>query len=321
MALSNAVVASTQDVNATYWNPAGLQGMGDSWQAAAMHAEYFASIAQYDYLAYAQPLQDGSALGISVIRFGVDDIPNTTELIDERGQVDYDRITRFSAADYAVLGSYARESEGIPGLQLGGTVKLVYRQIGKFANSVGFGFDLGAQYQSGAWKYGAVLRDATTTFNAWNINESALKDPFRQTGNELPSETLELTIPRLLLGAGRQWNLGKDYQLHTELNLDFTFGGRRNVLVSSSFANLNPNLGLELSFRDFIFLRAGAGQVNRLRDLDGQIYYGVQPNLGLGFMYGGFTIDYALTDIAGASGAFYSNVFSLKFNFGAFKKS
>lgn len=320
MAMSQAVVASTQDVNSGYWNPAGLAGL-ESWEAAAMHASYFASIANYDYLAYAQPLPGQGAVGISLIRFGVDDILNTTQLINEQGQVDYDRITRFSAADYALLASYARRAPTVPGLRYGGNLKIVYRQIGKLANAIGFGFDLGAQYRRGSWQMGAMLRDATTTFNAWSIDENQLADVFNETGNELPTQNLELTLPRLLLGLGRTFSLGSGYQLHSEMSLDFSFGGRTNTLVSSEVFNLSPNLGLELGFRQFVFLRLGAGQFKRLKRFSGAEYITLQPNLGLGFRYRGFQIDYALTDIAGASGAFYSNVFSLKFNFAKFKDS
>ena len=84
LGMSNAVTASTSDVNSGYWNPAGLVFLEDS-QGALMHASYFANIAQYDYAAFAMPIDDRSAWGISLIRFGVDDILNTTQLIDSEG--------------------------------------------------------------------------------------------------------------------------------------------------------------------------------------------------------------------------------------------
>ena len=321
MALSNSVIASSNDVNATYWNPAGLMGVRDSWQASAMHAEYFASIAQYDYAAFAAPIDATSTAGVALIRFGVDDILDTTQLLDEDGNVDYDRINRFSAADYALIASYARQAKNNPNLRYGGSVKIIYRQIGDFANAIGFGFDLGLQYQKNKWLFGATLRDATSTFNAWSINDSKLKDVFAETGNELPTENLELTIPRLLLGVGRSFKLSENYSLHSELNADFTFGGRENTLVSADFGNINPGLGLELGYRNFVFLRAGAGNVKRLQDFNGNREFTVQPNLGIGFKYRGISIDYALTDIGSASGALYSNIFSVNFNFSDFKKS
>ena len=39
-----------------------------------MYSSYFAGIANYNYAAFAMPIDSQSALGISVIRFGVDDI-------------------------------------------------------------------------------------------------------------------------------------------------------------------------------------------------------------------------------------------------------
>lgn len=321
MAMSNAVVASTNDVNATYWNPAGLTHVRQDWQASAMHAEYFASIAQYDYAAFAQPLDKQSSFGLAFIRFGVDDILNTTELIDQDGNVDYDRIRRFSAADYALIGSYARISSEVKGLSYGGSFKLVYRQIGEFASSVGFGFDAGIQYKKGAWQYGATLRDVTTTFNAWTIHEDEFGDIFELTPNELPDENLELTLPRLLLGVGRGFDINEKYRLYTEFNADLTFGGPQNVLLSSELLNFNPNLGIELGYRNFIFLRTGFGNVKALQDFDGSQYFSLQPNLGIGFAYKGIHLDYALTDIGSASGTLYSNIFSLRFNFADFKRS
>src|SRR6476660_6985809 len=101
LGMSNAVVSSTADVNSGYWNPAGLLKIEDK-QIALMHASYFANIAQYDYAAFAMPIDDRSAFGVSLIRFGVDDILNTTQLIDSQGAVDYNRISLFSAADYGL---------------------------------------------------------------------------------------------------------------------------------------------------------------------------------------------------------------------------
>jgi uncharacterized membrane protein len=107
LGMSNAVTAFTSDVNSGYWNPAGLLKIEDS-QASLMHASYFANIAQYDYAAYAKKIDDRSAWGISLIRFGVDDILNTTQLIDNEGNIDYNRVSLFSTADYGLTFSYAR---------------------------------------------------------------------------------------------------------------------------------------------------------------------------------------------------------------------
>ena len=167
--MSNAYVSAVNDVTSGYWNPAGLVGIQTDFQADLMHAEYFAGIANYDYGAFATKIDSSSAFGLSLIRFGVDDIPNTTQLIDADGNIDFDRISSFSVADYAFLFSYARKSR-MKGLRYGVNVKIIYRQIGDFAQAWGFGLDLGAQYSYKGWNFGAMARDVTSTFNAWSFS-------------------------------------------------------------------------------------------------------------------------------------------------------
>ncbi|HEX8269415.1 MAG TPA: PorV/PorQ family protein, partial [Flavobacterium sp.] len=210
LGMSNAVVASTNDVNSGYWNPAGLMHMEDK-QASAMHASYFANIAQYDYAAYASPIDDKSAWGISVIRFGVDDILNTTELIDDQGNIDYNRISLFSTADYGVTFSYARKLQ-VPGLQYGVNAKVIRRIIGKFANSWGFGFDVGMQFERNDWKFGVMIRDVTTTYNVWSIDEdeyAKVQGAIEGQNQELPEST-EITMPKAHLGASKLFEFHND---------------------------------------------------------------------------------------------------------------
>ena len=133
LALSNSCTAVVEDVTSGYWNPAGLAKLPSKIQVALMHAEYFAGIAKYDYGAVGVRIDSSSVAAFSVIRFGVDDIPNTTELIDAEGNIDYNRITTFSAADYAFLLGYARKTN-IKGLRYGANVKIIYRHVGDFAH-------------------------------------------------------------------------------------------------------------------------------------------------------------------------------------------
>ncbi|MEN9486368.1 MAG: hypothetical protein RIR56_56, partial [Bacteroidota bacterium] len=108
LAMGGAVISNQNDVYAPMWNPAGLTEVESDWQGAAMHAEYFESIAKYDYISFAKALdsKDG-VLGISIVRLGVDNILNTTQMIDSEGNIDYDKISKFSTSDYAGIISYA----------------------------------------------------------------------------------------------------------------------------------------------------------------------------------------------------------------------
>ena len=145
LGMANSVVAQTGNVTSGYWNPAGLTQVNKWLEVGLMHSEYFAGIAKYDYLGLSHAIDRKSTVGFSAIRFAVDDIPNTTQLIDQQGNVDYTKITTFTAADYAFLFSYARKLR-IKGLSVGGNFKLINRKVGDFAKSWGFGLDAGAQY-------------------------------------------------------------------------------------------------------------------------------------------------------------------------------
>ena len=312
LGMSNSYVASVNDVTAGYWNPAGLLGIKNQHQVALMHSEYFAGIAKYDYGAFATRLDSSSVLGLSLIRFGVDDIPNTTELIDANGNVDYNRITTFSAVDYAFLVSYAKQLK-IPGLRLGANVKIIRRKVGDFAGAWGFGLDAGAQYDYKKWKFAAMARDVTSTFNAWSFNLSEeTKQVFLATGNEIPESSVEITLPKLLLGAARKFDFNEKVSLLAELNVDATFDGKRNVLIKSKAVSLDPHLGLEASYMNVIFLRAGLGNYQTYTDALGKKIKTFQPNIGVGVKIKSVYIDYALTDIGDQSVALYSNVFSIK---------
>ena len=316
--MSNAVVGSSADVNYGYWNPAGLIALEDS-EIALMHAAYFANMANYDYAAFAMPLDDRSAVGLSVIRFGVDDILNTTKLLDENGEPNYANISKFSAADYGITFSYARRLP-VEGFNYGVNAKVIHRIIGEFASSWGFGFDAGIQFRSDKWMFGAMARDITTTFNTWNIDKEKLAD-IQAAGDgendELPATT-ELTLPKLQFGVARKFVYRHDFSLLAEIDLNFRFAQTHDV-VSTSFMSMTPSVGLEFSYIDLVYVRGGVGNFQNIKQLDGSDSVGFQPNIGIGFRYKGIQVDYALTDIGDQSAALYSNIFSLKLDWGIFR--
>ncbi len=310
LSMSGASVASVNDVTSGYWNPAGLLFQKSNIQIGLMHSEYFAGIAKYDYGAFSARIDSSSVLGVSLVRFGVDDIPNTTQLIDANGNVDYDKITTFSAADYGFLVSYAKRTK-IPGLRLGGNVKIIKRKVGDFGGAIGFGIDAAAQYDYKQWKLAAVLRDATSTFNAWHYTlDDKTKAVFQQTGNIIPENSVEVTLPRLILGAGRRFDFKQKYSLLVEMDLLTTFDKKRNVLLKSNLASVDPKLGIEAGYKDFIFLRAGIGNFQQFTDVVGKKVTSVQPSVGVGVKIKNITIDYALT--SNTALPLYSNIFSLK---------
>lgn len=312
LAMSGTQVANTNDVTSAYWNPAGLVNSSSDYEFALMHAEYFAGIAKYDYLGFTTPIDSLSNLGISVIRFGIDDIPDTRFLYDANGALNYDNIRFFSAADYAFLLSYARKLPFFKGLNVGANFKIVHRKAGNFANAWGFGLDVGAQLDIRKWKLGLMISDVTGTFNAWTHNSELVIDVFTQTGNEIPDNSVEITLPKATMGIARYLPIKSKFGVLLAFDATFSFDGRRNVLVGSDFASIDPSLGVELDYEKTIFVRFGAGDVQQVKDFDESTYSTFQPNFGIGFNIKRVSIDYALTDIGDQSEALYSHVFSIK---------
>ena len=315
-AMGNAFVASVDDVTAGFWNPAGLAAidMEKGIQVGAMHAEWFAGVGKYDYLGAVIPFKDGKrALGITAIRFGIDDIPNTLSLYNDDGSVNYDNVKPFSAADYGFLTSYAQSIYTDAGkLYVGGNVKVVRRTIGPFASSWGFGIDAAVQYHRNNWRFGAMFKDITTTFNAWKFNfTDEEKQVLELTNNTIPIKSLEITRPSLILGAGYKMDFGKKLGLLAELDMTMFFDGKRNVLLQGSAFSYDPALGLELNYGKFVFLRAGINNFQKDTNIDGSDFWTLQPNMGIGLKIYKLRLDYAFTDIGDNSNQTYSHVISL----------
>jgi len=318
LSMSNSVIASTNGSESSYWNPSALAYQKNKYEISGMHSEYFAGIAKFDYLGGSYKVNDSTTFGATILRFGIDDIPNTLKLIDVNGNIDYDRIKRFSVADYAFIFSYAKKSK-IQGLSYGANAKIIYRNLAEFANAFGFGFDVSANYKKDKWQYGVNLKDVTSTFNAWFYNTESVEDVYLTTGNDIPENSVEITMPKLLLGAARNFKINEKYNLLTEIGADFSFDGKKHVLLSSKYASIDPHAGLELAYKNFIFLRGGIGNFAIIQDFDKEIL-NLQPSIGLGVNILNFKLNYALTDIGDQSIALYSNVFSLSYGLNKISK-
>src|SRR5690606_15096030 len=189
---------------------------------------YFAGIAQYDYLSFSTPLGNQNHIAASLIRFGVDDIPDTRFLYDANGAINYNNIQFFNAADYALLLSFARDISDK--IKLGANTKIIHRNVGKFAQAWGFGLDVGGIYVQKNMTIGLMVRDITTTYNAWTHDAELVREIYSETNNEIPLNTVELTLPKAIAGIAYDWKFGKDFSLLTALDLEATFDGARNTL-------------------------------------------------------------------------------------------
>jgi hypothetical protein len=322
-AMGGAQSSVVSDVTAGYWNPAGLLQGPELPEFALMHSEYFAGIAKYDYAGLALPVKAGGRFAASFIRLGIDNIPNTLNLIDASGNINYNNIEEFSDASSALILSYAREAWFLKGLSLGGSTKIINRRIGNFANAWGFGFDLGAQYTHKRIRLGLTASDITSTFNAWSFNTSAFGSAFTQTGNTIPTNSIELTLPSFRAGFGYQFFPQNKFGVLLCLDNGIYTDKQRNVLVNIGRLSIDPYAGAEFNYRKKIFFRGGYKNLQRTINPDNKRVFTVFPTAGLGLSLKNLQIDYALTNIGNFSRVLYSHVFSLRFVFdpSGFKKA
>jgi hypothetical protein len=322
LAMGGAQVASANDATAGYWNPAGLVAVKDVPNVGIMHAEYFSGIAKYDYASVALPVSNNKrTIGFSLLRFAVDDIPNTLYLVEPDGSINYGNIQSFSNADYAFLFSFAQNIKKTEkkSISFGANAKVIYRKVGSFASAWGFGLDAGLQMHGKNWNVGLMARDVTTTFNAWSFKFTEReKEVLYLTKNDVPVKSTEITAPRLVLGGGYNFKLGKAVNLLTEANFDVTFDGKRNTVLSSDPVSVDPRVGLELSIKNAFFLRGGITNFQRaLADGDTVNQKKVwiyQPSFGAGFKIKNIMLDYAFSNLANQSNPLYTHIFSLRLN-------
>ena len=101
-----------------------------------------------------------------------------------------------------------------------------------------------------------------------------------------------------------------------EANVDLTFDGKRNTLISADPVSADPKIGLECNINNIFYVRAGINNFQKaLADgdtLNLKKVWIYQPSAGAGFKTSNITIDYAFTNLANQSNPLFTHVFSLK---------
>jgi len=252
LGMGGAHVALANDATAGYWNPGALARINYP-EAIIMHDERFGSLINYDFASVAIPYGADISLGLSVLRLGVDGIPDTRKAwVDNNGngvfdnvdRLDYDKITYFNAADWAVYFTYAKRASA--DFHYGANVKLIRRDLAE-ESATGIGFDVGVLYSPLEKLYvGATAQDITTTFVAWSTGR-----------NELISPTLKLGSTYFIdLFGGR---------FAPALDFDLRFENRRYAsLAHVGPISIDTHVGLEFDYKNTVALRVGYNDVKQI---------------------------------------------------------
>jgi hypothetical protein len=252
LGMGGAHVALVNDATAGYWNPGALARI-DFPEAIAMHEERFSGLINYDYASIAIPYGQDVSLGVGILRLGVDGIPDTRNawidnngngIFDNTEQLDYNKITYFNSADWALYFTYAKRSS--QDFFYGANIKIIRRTLAD-QSATGVGFDVGVLYLPlPNLSVGANAQDVTTTLVSWSTGQ-----------NELVSPTLKVGAAYSIAFLGGR--------LAPAVDVDMRFENRRFASIASAGpVSFDPHAGLEFDYRSTVALRAGYSDVKQL---------------------------------------------------------
>ena len=133
MSMGESQVAATDDLYASYWNPAGLARLQQP-QLALMHNEWFAGI-NHEFVGFALPLKGAGTLGASASFLSFGELQGRDR--------DGNETTIFRPYDVALILSYARGFGS--SLAFGVNAKFLREQIAD-ESGTGIAFDFGGLY-------------------------------------------------------------------------------------------------------------------------------------------------------------------------------
>ncbi len=296
-------------------NPASLHQLAKPFVVGGSYASVFSNMGSLMYIGGAMRIDSISGGSVSLLRFGVDGIQNTLDWRDEHGNDDYGRIRRFGIADYALFVSYGR-SLLWEGFSMGATAKILYRDEGGFATGVGLGFDLAANYRYGAWQFAAVVRDVTSTWVLWFINAKKLSRV--REGKELnstPDRAAEGTALTLDLATSYSRIFRENLHWGVTFCLSNHFDGQEYSPLHIGGVTFSPALGVWGSYRDLVFLRLGAHQLQKIPFSRERNTISFTPTAGIGLQGWGIRVDYAFSAPLAVVSARLNHLVSVSYTF------
>ena len=276
--MGGAFTAVCDDASAAWWNPAGMVFLPYR-EVMIQHAEQFGSLENHDVLTGVFPLggEKGhqAALGVSLVRVAVDDIPITPRPGSLRPGIDFldygidndpttpdygqgdgiwepgERLlltadNLYMASSSQMVGTISYAKHHGTRWTFGGNLKFARQSLpdtipGEHVTSFGAGLDAGVIYMpTDAITIGAMLRDLTTTYLAWS------------------NGTRETVIPSLTTGSGFNFYPAEHHAMTWGVDIAWGFENRAlDSQVHVGSVTLDFRTGLEYWYRNTLALRTG----------------------------------------------------------------
>ncbi len=252
LALGGTGVAFATGPAALLANPSRLATLS-SRSLSLMHADRFSSAVKVDHADWVSTRQDGTALGLGIVRQGVDDILLSETLRDPNLPLGPDNLPQVtgnsSAAEYAFLLGYSKPS--LYGFQAGASAKLLYKHLAD-NHAFGLGVDVGAARRWGPLLLGVQLRDALSTLLVWDTGLKETIVPTLRVGAslDLPLDRLQARAMPVVEVAARTESWGNSDFFAFKAGFEYTI---RNVV--SARIGLDENrltYGAGLNLRPFV---------------------------------------------------------------------
>lgn len=276
--MGGAFTAMRSSADMLYWNPAGIAFLTGT-SVSLSHTKWLADT-EFNYAGLAVPIAGSNVVfGASFTTLGIPEQPVRSYDGSLTGEM-------YDARDYAASLSAAIRI--IPTFSFGGTIKYINQRIWS-ERADGLGFDFGVSYitpirglsmGSSISNFGADLQ-----MDGKNLVNIIDPDPNNQGVTDIPVKyvTNAYPLPQIFrFGLAYEKELG---DLSTETAID---------LMHPTGSTESMNLGLEVGFRQFIFIRAGYQNLFEKDQINGL-------TLGLGIQYlldsrQRFAFDYAFSE-------------------------
>ncbi len=263
--LGEACISSVEDVNAVFWNPAGLRGV-QSVEASFGYTKWFADLS---YITGAAAIR-WEGVGVFALEYASLDYGQIDEAVVTLAGHGNDTRTgnTFTGGDLMVGLSFSREFTDR--LSIGGTIKYLQEKLYTYKADA-FAYDIGTNYD---FKFNGLH----VAMSAQNFGPTV---SWLEHGSQVEGYDLPLTF-----------RIGASINLADRTAGFFSLGDKSRLVVATDAIHSNDtgdrvHIGGEYSFDDFLFFRAGY----RINYEEGNLSLGV----GLRHSFSGLTVrfDYA----------------------------